>query len=152
MQLNWTLPFHLLYRFSFQRVSVTVDIGIRQRRPESCTLGTPHCSSQTAAIVSKVKDVITREKVGLYCSNKMQLLACLNTFLIVLLHSRFTFPILLPHTSLCGVYLMLGRIRCIRLLLRKSSIEKMVFLFCQPLHKTRNDPGKEILSKEETSP
>lgn len=57
---------------------------------------------------------------------------CLNTFLVVLLHSRLTVPILLPHTSLCSTCLMLGRIKCIKLLVSKSSIEKMVFIFCQP--------------------
>lgn len=42
--------------------------------------------------------------MSLCYTNKMQLCVGLNTFLIVLLHGKFIFPIFLPSASLCGAF------------------------------------------------
>lgn len=151
MQLSWTLPFHLLYRLSSLGGFEPGDIEMRWRRLGSCTPGAPHCFPQKDLVQSEVNDEITGEKVSLCYTNKMQLCVGLNTFLIVLLHSRFIFPMFLPHASLCCACLMLGRTRCFKLLVTKDSIEGMVFLVCQPLQNLSTDHGKEILLKDETS-
>lgn len=86
--------------------------------------------------------------MSLCYTSKTQLCVGLNTLLTVLLHSSFRFPMFLPYASFCGAYLMLGRIRCFKLLVNK---ERMGFIICQPLQKLSTAHGTEILSKDESS-
>lgn len=71
--------------------------------------------------------------MSLCYTSKRQLCVGLNTSFIGLLQSSFVFPMFLPYASFCGAYWMLGKIRCFKLLVSKGSIERMVFIICQPL-------------------